>query len=163
MISDRQNTYTVFTYECDQVLWGSPLDILGSIFAVIGFNGAGFFANLSPFSGTSIVRDVDCQFINCGSPPVSVVYTIGSTNLPIGSCFDRITADETEVGTPSVFNDMSSMADCPCTLPQAQADVLYISANNALSNYTCYYGPNLGSISAYNGTQYIRAVCCYDR
>lgn len=126
VITDGSETYTVFTYNCNELEWASNR----SPAAVIGYNvGSQGTEQLTPFdnyvlSGTENVKMVACVNEKFYIPWSNLVYRIGITDDEIQrqrtECIKQLDSDIQNFGAISSFLEKAPY--CPCSLLQARLD-----------------------------------------
>jgi hypothetical protein len=146
IISDRLETYAIFTYNCDEMNWAGSYNM----YAAIGYNvlvtrnsTLQSYVN-HPLSQLSSVRNVACSNLGrFNSPWTNLVYRIGTSTTDFqisrSRCLARVSRDEElypissgSLADPSFLSDQEipsnsvffrvGISDCPCTLMQAERD-----------------------------------------
>lgn len=152
IISDGAETFSVFTYNCDQLRWGGSFNDFPAIGYSVFVTGNSTLPNHSnhPQSRMSPVTNIACSNQQrYGSPWSNLVYRIGiSTSnyqMQRSSCLARVSNDEdiypilsSSLSDPSFLSDQVfareslfvsnsvffrvGIQDCPCTQMQAERD-----------------------------------------
>ena len=77
LITNGTKSYSVFTYECDQLEWSDE--------AVIGYNAGGEYNATHPLSGTLLANAVDCLHSNINVTLNNIIYDLVRGELNEGS------------------------------------------------------------------------------
>ena len=77
LITNGTKSYSVFTYECDQLEWSDE--------AVIGYNAGGEYNATHPLSGTLLANAVDCLHSNINVTLNNIIYNLVRGELNEGS------------------------------------------------------------------------------
>lgn len=171
VISDGLKTFTVFTYNCDQLNWVGSTDS----YAAVGFNVLGSsddFRNFEnhPFSQQSEVRRVACSNSELNRPWANLVYRVGvainSEQNSRSRCLARVAMDERNFPiSRDALSDQNlavslKLHDCPCSVFQAQKDFRFI-----LDYEVGFLGDNICLFSRFPAEYdrfFLRYRCCYD-
>ena len=68
MITNGTKSYSVFTYECNQIEWSDE--------SIIGYNAGGEYNETHPLSGTLLANAVDCLHINTNVTVNNIIYDL---------------------------------------------------------------------------------------
>ena len=157
IISDRASTYSIFTYNCNQLQW------LGQIgeYAAVGYNVLGTTENFQSFANHPLSRSAGFGRAACTNrgdsvPWTNLVYQIGVADpvqMKRSRCLARV--DRDKILFPSGFDRFRfSLPDCPCSFFQALFDSRF-----SIFFAFCFVSrfPVYDSVSQ----SYIRYRCCY--
>ena len=164
VISDGKETYSIYTYNCDRLMWSGKV----SNYASIGFNVLGDSEALRLFenrglSQTPIVGMAACNHTEFNRPWSNVVYRVGvsvsAEQLRRSVCLARVARDEEFYEIPDfVDNAVLSgfgLSDCPCSYFQTIRDRRFFYGGG-----TCFFNRfvvPISGVSLYYGKR-----CCYD-
>ena len=137
IISDGAQTYTVFTYNCNELNWVGDIDA----YASIGYSVLGNIESFRNFENHGLSRLPQVRMVACRNVPVpnnrpwsNLVYKIGvvtnTEQIARSQCVLRVSEDQERyslLSEPAVFDPffrtfILGLQDCPCTLFQAQRD-----------------------------------------
>ena len=178
IISDGRETYSIFTYNCDELNWaGAGNDYASVGFSVLGTDVAsGFTQNFAnyPLSRLPQVSMVACENTPLNRPWTNLVYRVGvavsSEQIGRAQCLAGVAEDERRF--PSLLRDREASSsfggnelgmgslDCPCSVQQALLDDRFILEAEfaSLGDNSCLF--SRFSVE-YDGF-YVRYRCCYD-
>lgn len=163
IISDGAETYSVFTYNCDQLNWiGEP-----GAYASVGLSVLGNAPDFRNFENYVLSRRPEVGMIACTNerlnrPWTNVIYRIGvavtDAQMVRSRCLSRFESDVNLF--PFDFNAIFLTPDCPCSLFQAFSDSRYFSASsfpNPALDQSCF----LTKFAASFQGQFLSRRCCY--
>ena len=77
LITNGTQSYSVFTYECDQLEWSDE--------ATIGYNAGGDYNASHPLSGTLFANSIDCLHSNINVTVNNIIFDLVPGALVIGT------------------------------------------------------------------------------
>ena len=126
IITDKVNTYYVFTYICGELQWsvGSGFD-----HAVVGYNSHGDYFYNTPGSGYENIADiVSCSFQVGNTPQESMQGALPlpyySPN-PVQTCIDKIAIDRNSIPDDKIPEVLKNLPDCPPNSHLVEVDRLF--------------------------------------
>ena len=131
IITDRVNTYYVFTYICGELQWS-----IGSGFdhAVVGYNSHGDYFYNTPGSGyENIAVIVSCSFQLVGNRRRRNIQQLlnmegilpSPPNPPLTACQYRIQNDRTSIPDAKILQIFEKLPECPPNSQLVIADFLF--------------------------------------
>lgn len=164
MISDGQETYSVFSYNCDELEW------TGTPFASVGFSVSGRTENFRNFENYVLSRRPEVGMVACNHtkynvPWTNIIYRIGVSVTPEqlsrSRCLAQVAADEQKFGRGLTGVDLPFFSDCPCSAEQARRDRRFrrIRGLDVLGENVCFFSRFLRVVI--NGI--VRYRCCYNK
>ena len=158
VITDRENSYAMFTYNCEQMEWTGYWQ-----HGVVGYNAKGEHYDNHPASGLEVVGTaVACANDLYGTPWNNVIFKTsippGITSKRRGECQHIYWTDDQRIPSP-VSEIGKSLEPCPCTLWQAQRDWARFSLD--WNNYLCFVQRFPVEVEVEEGTAYFTQQCCY--
>ena len=160
VISDGAETYSVFTYNCDQLNWvGRP-----GAYASVGFSVQGTADNfVRNFENHGLSRRPQVNMIACTNsgydvPWANVIYRIGvaanAGQLERSKCLARVSEDAALF--PFDLSVVFGFSDCPCSYFQAVQDNRFfvISQSQEAICYFSRFPTSFGRVNLANR-------CCY--
>ena len=166
VISDGKETYSIFTYNCDRLVWDGRV---GASLASIGYNVLSTVeADVRNFENHGLSRTADVGLLACNHtrlnrPWTNVVYRIGvavnTEQLERSRCLARQAQDEAlyPLSTEDLFQAQFFLNDCPCSVFQANRDrrFRFFSFDRPTVCFT-------NRFLAFYGDLLIINRCCYD-
>lgn len=121
MITDGLHSYSLFTYNCNQLQWSGYWR-----HATIGYNSGGKFYDNDPLTGLSQAKEIGCRN-RPESDYNNIIYTLSVSGNLLQQlrkrCYDIYHEDITYHGDQNVISDISrSLQPCPCSWLQARRD-----------------------------------------
>ena len=168
IISDRATTYSVFTYNCNELDWFYDAYEEN---AAVGYSVLGTAENLQNFANHPLSRKAGIGKIACTNlaesvPWVNVVYKIGvasAEQVERRQCLARV--DRDRILFPQGLGRFQfALTDCPCFLSQAERDFRFMldftgTNPDAADSSRCYFS----RFSIFDSSSFsrIRYRCCY--
>ena len=160
IITDKVNTYYVFTYICGELQWsvGSGFD-----HAVVGYNSHGDYFYNTPGSGYENIADiVSCSFqvgnrrIRNTPPQESMQGVLPyNTPNPVEMCSDKIDTDRNSISDDKILHILEILPDCPPTLHLVQVDHLFEPDSTKAACFRSKIQVNPANIGAHVQRPYI--------
>lgn len=170
VISDGTETYSIFTYNCEQLHW------IGEVgnYASVGFNVLSNMENFPSFANHDLSRTPNVGMLACnhtsqGVPWTNTIYRIGVSVSDLQRnrswCLDQVAKDELRynVSTENIIHNLpAELSDCPCSIFQVQRDPRFFSDANAtfLDEADCYFSRFPSTYSS-DSTIKMFYRCCY--
>ena len=167
IITDRVNTYYVFTYICGELQWS-----IGSGFdhAVVGYNSHGDYFYNTPGSGYENIADiVSCSF-QVGNrrrrntqPQESMQGVLPyNTPNPVEMCSDKIDIDRNSISDDKILHILEILPDCPPTSHLVEVDHLFEPDSTKAACFRSKIQVNPANIGAHVQRPYTFVQqCCY--
>ena len=168
IITDRVNTYYVFTYICGELQWS-----IGSGFdhAVIGYNSHGDYFYNTPGSGyDNIANIVSCSFQvgnrrRRNTPPQESMQgglPYNNTPNPPEICSNKITVDRNSISDDKILHILEILPDCPPTSHLVKVDYLFEPDSTKAACFRSKIQVNPANIGAHVHRPYTFVQqCCY--
>lgn len=178
IISDGAETFSVLTYNCDQLNWvGLP-----GAYASVGYSVIGTAEDFRNFASHGLSRSKDVGRIACTNeglsrPWANVVYKIGvavnDLQLSRSRCLARVSADQDTFPTlydfvsqngpesGSILSLMLELPDCPCSQSQAELDQRFSSDFKIEENKLCFF-TRFSRKAEDSEDEFYHRRCCYD-